>query len=165
MRGLWLLYTLIGFGAFNISFLLQGWVFLNITDMFWFSFGTTCVFESAKVVTIILHRFMTVKNGKTVPLVLMGLTQAFKIRLVLLSIVCSLAMITKKNYCGYGINTLEPEAEERARDVQFTEDAIRVDLFNEGTISVPLASYLRLLHAKPEQRRNWKIGGAGFDIH
>ena len=95
MRGLWLLYTLIGIGAFSISFLLQGWVFLNITEMFWFSFGTTCVFESAKVVTIILHRFMTVKNGKTVPMVLMGLTQAFKIGLVLLSIVCSLAMLSQ----------------------------------------------------------------------
>jgi hypothetical protein len=95
MRGLWLLYTMIGFGAFTISFLLQGWVFLNITQIVWLSFGTTCVFESAKVVTIILHRFMTVNNGRAVPIVLLWMTQIFKCGLVLLSIICSLAMLSQ----------------------------------------------------------------------
>lgn len=95
MRGLWILYTLIGLGAFTISFLLEGWVFLNITEIFWLSFGTTCVFESAKVVTIILHRFMTVNNGRSVPMVLLWMTQFFKFGLVLLSIVCSLAMLSQ----------------------------------------------------------------------
>jgi hypothetical protein len=63
------------------------------------------------------------------------------------------------------MNTLEPKAGERVRDVRFTEDAISVDLFDGRTITVPLAWYPRLLHATPEQRENWKIAGAGYGIH
>jgi len=47
----------------------------------------------------------------------------------------------------------------------FTVDAIRVDLFDGRTITVPLAWYPRLLHATPEERENWKIAGAGYGIH
>jgi hypothetical protein len=63
------------------------------------------------------------------------------------------------------MNTLEPKAGERVRDVRFTDDAISVDLFDGRTITVPLAWYPRLLHAIPEQRQNWKIAGAGYGIH
>jgi hypothetical protein len=63
------------------------------------------------------------------------------------------------------MNTLEPKAGERVRDVRFTDDAISVDLFDGRTIMVPLAWYPRLLHATPEQRKNWKIAGAGYGIH
>lgn len=63
------------------------------------------------------------------------------------------------------MNTLEPKAGERVKDVQFTEDAISVDLFDGRTITVPLAWYPRLLHASKEQRQNWKIAGAGYGIH
>ena len=63
------------------------------------------------------------------------------------------------------MNTLEPKAGERVRDVRFTDDAISVDLFDGRTITVPLAWYPRLLHATPEQRNNWKIAGAGYGIH
>ncbi|MCF8038409.1 MAG: DUF2442 domain-containing protein [Desulfohalobiaceae bacterium] len=63
------------------------------------------------------------------------------------------------------MNTLEPKAGERVRDVQFTEDAISVDLFDGRTITVPLAWYPRLLHASKEQLQNWKIAGAGYGIH
>lgn len=63
------------------------------------------------------------------------------------------------------MNTLEPRAGERVRDVRFTDDSIRVDLFDGRTITVPLAWYPRLLHATPEQRSNWKMAGAGYGIH
>ncbi|MEE4363673.1 MAG: DUF2442 domain-containing protein [Desulfotignum sp.] len=63
------------------------------------------------------------------------------------------------------MNTLEPNAGERVRDVTFTDDAFSVDLFDGRTITVPLTWYPRLLHATPEQRKNWKIAGAGFGIH
>jgi Protein of unknown function (DUF2442) len=33
------------------------------------------------------------------------------------------------------------------------------------SISVPLAWYPKLLHATEDQRKNWKIGGAGYGIH
>jgi hypothetical protein len=32
-------------------------------------------------------------------------------------------------------------------------------------ITVPLAWYPRLLDATPEQRRRWKIAGAGYGLH
>lgn len=63
------------------------------------------------------------------------------------------------------MNTLEPKAGERVRDVRVSDDAISVDLFDGRTITVPLAWYPRLLHATPEQRANWQIAGAGYGIH
>jgi hypothetical protein len=63
------------------------------------------------------------------------------------------------------MNTSEPKAGERVRDIRFTDDAISVDLFDGRTITVPLAWYPRLLHATAEQRKNWKIAGAGYGIH
>jgi hypothetical protein len=63
------------------------------------------------------------------------------------------------------MNTLEPKAGERVKDAIFTDDAISVDLFDGRTITVPLVWYPRLLHATPEQRKNWKISGAGYGIH
>jgi len=54
---------------------------------------------------------------------------------------------------------------ERVKNVHFTEDSLSVDLMDGRTISVPLAWYPRLLHASDKQRKNWKIGGAGFGIH
>jgi hypothetical protein len=45
------------------------------------------------------------------------------------------------------------------------EDTMAVDLIDGRTIVVPLVWYPRLLDATPEQRRNWKVGGAGYGIH
>ena len=63
------------------------------------------------------------------------------------------------------MNTLEPKAGERVKDVRVTDDAISVDLFDGRTITVPLTWYPRLLHAMPKQRANWRIAGAGYGIH
>jgi hypothetical protein len=54
---------------------------------------------------------------------------------------------------------------ERVKDVRFTEDTIAVDLIDGRTIIVPLAWYPRLFNATTEQRRNWRISGAGYGIH
>ena len=59
----------------------------------------------------------------------------------------------------------EPKPGERVKDVRFTEDTLAVDLLDGRTIIVPLAWYPRLLDATPDQRRNWKISGAGYGIH
>jgi hypothetical protein len=59
----------------------------------------------------------------------------------------------------------EVKAGERVKDVRFTEDTIAVDLIDGRTIIVPLAWYPRLFNATSEQRRNWKISGAGYGIH
>jgi len=56
-------------------------------------------------------------------------------------------------------------ADERLKDVRFSEDTISVDLMDGRTITVPLAWYPRLLHATPQQLSNWKVCGGGYGIH
>jgi hypothetical protein len=52
-----------------------------------------------------------------------------------------------------------------AERVAVTEDTISVDLNDGRTISVPLAWFPRLLHASPEERKNWRLIGKGQGIH
>ncbi len=54
---------------------------------------------------------------------------------------------------------------EKVKDVRFTADAMSVDLLDGRTIVVPLAWYPRLLEATPEQRKKWRLSGAGFGVH
>ena len=56
-------------------------------------------------------------------------------------------------------------ADERVRDVSFSEDSFTVELMDGRAITTPLAWFPRLLHASPEQRKNWQIAGAGYGIH
>ena len=51
------------------------------------------------------------------------------------------------------------------KDVRFAEDTMAVDLIDGRTIIVPLAWYPKLFEATPDERRNWKISGAGYGIH
>ena len=51
------------------------------------------------------------------------------------------------------------------KDVRFTEDTMAVDLIDGRTIIVPLVWYPRLFEATSDERRNWKISGAGYGIH
>lgn len=60
---------------------------------------------------------------------------------------------------------LAVRADERVRDVSFTEDSFTVELMDGRAITTPLAWFPRLLHASPEQRQNWQISGAGYGIH
>ncbi len=62
-----------------------------------------------------------------------------------------------------GILTLA--ADERVKDVHFTEDSISVDLMDGRTISAPLLWYPRLAHATAEQLANWQVSGGGYGIH
>ena len=56
-------------------------------------------------------------------------------------------------------------ADERVKDVQFSEDDICVELMDGRTIGVPLAWYPRLLEATVEQRSNWQPCAGGYGIH
>jgi len=56
-------------------------------------------------------------------------------------------------------------ADERLRDVRFTEDTISVDLMDGRTITVPLAWYPRLYNATKKQREKWETSGGGYGIH
>ncbi|WP_426776489.1 DUF2442 domain-containing protein [Lusitaniella coriacea] len=56
-------------------------------------------------------------------------------------------------------------ADERVKNVNFTEDTISVDLMDGRVIAVPLTWYPRLFNATPEQRKQWEICGGGYGIH
>lgn len=56
-------------------------------------------------------------------------------------------------------------ADERVKQIYFTEDTLSVDLMDGRTIIVPLAWYPRLLNASSDERSHWKISGAGYGIH
>ena len=61
------------------------------------------------------------------------------------------------------MNTLisEPMAE----SINFTKNSMNI-LFQDGRrLSVPLAFFPRLLHATPEQRKNYTISGGGIGLH
>ena len=57
------------------------------------------------------------------------------------------------------------KADERVKDVYFTEEVLSVDLMDGRTISVPLVWYPRLLNASLEARKNWQPCGGGYGIH
>lgn len=56
-------------------------------------------------------------------------------------------------------------ADIRVRDVLVDDDRLTVEMMDGRSIAVPLAWFPRLFNAKPEQRRNWEIAGAGYGIH
>ena len=56
-------------------------------------------------------------------------------------------------------------ADERVKDVSFSEDALSVALMDSRTITVPLTWYPRLLKASLNERSNWEICGGGYGIH
>ncbi len=56
-------------------------------------------------------------------------------------------------------------ADERVRDISFSEDSFTVELMDGRAITTPLAWFPRLLHASVEQRQDWQISGGGYGIH
>ena len=53
----------------------------------------------------------------------------------------------------------------KAKYVVVSEDALLVDLVDGRTITAPIGWYPRLLHARPEERGNWRLIGDGTGIH
>jgi hypothetical protein len=52
-----------------------------------------------------------------------------------------------------------------AENIMVTVDTLTVDLSDGRTISVPLAWYPRLMHATPEELKNWRLIGKGQGVH
>ena len=63
------------------------------------------------------------------------------------------------------MGVLALKADERVKDVRFTEDALSVDLMDGRTITVPLLWYPRLFGATEAQRNHWQVSAAGYGIH
>lgn len=53
----------------------------------------------------------------------------------------------------------------RAERVTVIQDTLSVDLNDGRTISVPLVWFPSVLHASPEERKNWRLIGKGQGIH
>jgi hypothetical protein len=53
----------------------------------------------------------------------------------------------------------------KACDVRTTADEMSVSLLDGRRVTVPLAWFLRLLHATPRERRAWELVGDGERIH
>jgi hypothetical protein len=53
----------------------------------------------------------------------------------------------------------------KAVRVQVSSDTLTVDLEDGRTISVPIGWYPRLAYAKPEERANVQIAGAGYGLY
>lgn len=53
----------------------------------------------------------------------------------------------------------------KAEDVKVSKDTLTVDLSDGRTISAPIAWFPRLVHATPEEKKNWKLIGRGHGIH
>ena len=49
--------------------------------------------------------------------------------------------------------------------ITVTEDTLIVDLSDGRTISVSILWFPRLMHARPEERNNWRLIGKGQGIH
>lgn len=56
-------------------------------------------------------------------------------------------------------------ADERVRDVHFSEDSLSVDLMDGRTITVPLTWFPRLSNASRDQLTRWEPCGGGYGIH
>ena len=93
MKILWIIYAIIGLIAFLISFLMEGSVFSNISGNILISYLLAAVFESAKITTIVMHRFQTEKNKNKIPLSFEGGVAVFKLILFLVSILCSVTLL------------------------------------------------------------------------
>lgn len=64
------------------------------------------------------------------------------------------------------MNTLAIEIEiPRAVDVKITKDTLTVELSDGRSISAPLQWYPRLVHATPQERKNWRLICNGKGIH
>jgi hypothetical protein len=60
--------------------------------------------------------------------------------------------------------TLALEREPAASGVRVTSNELIVELSDGRTLALPLAWYPRLSHAKPNERRYWRLLGNGYAI-
>ena len=63
------------------------------------------------------------------------------------------------------MNSSSTENSGAARNVQFTEDELVIELSDGRKISAPLVWFPRLLSASTEERNKWEILGNGEGIH
>ncbi len=95
MKKLWLFNIAVGIGAFLISLILEYNILASITQRPYSAFILTLVLESAKVMTVVFNRFIEERRGTSVPDSVANLSLFFKAGLITLSLICSVALISK----------------------------------------------------------------------
>jgi hypothetical protein len=64
------------------------------------------------------------------------------------------------------MSTLEKQIHDTtARAIRVSGDALKVDLSDGRTITLPLAWFPRLAHGTKSERANWRLIGEGTGIH
>lgn len=63
------------------------------------------------------------------------------------------------------MSSSKPSVDPRAVSVSVDDRELTVELADGRRISAPLAWFPRLLRAKPDQRKNWRLVGEGKGIH
>jgi len=95
MNILWIFLIMIGIGAFLISLFLEFLVILSVTANYHFALVLTLVLECSKVLAIIFHRLVSDNKGYSIPDSVILLYNSFKLGLVVLSVICSIAIISQ----------------------------------------------------------------------
>ena len=93
MKIMWGIYVIIGLAAFILSFSIEGYVFSKISDMYMISFIFAAIFEGAKVMTIIMHRFQSEKNEHRIKQGFRVGIKGYQVMLFVVSIGCSIALL------------------------------------------------------------------------
>jgi len=93
MKIMWGIYVIIGLAAFILSFSIEGYVFSKISDMYMISFIFAAIFEGAKVMTIIMHRFQSEKNEHRIKQGFRAGIKGYQVMLFVVSIGCSIALL------------------------------------------------------------------------
>ena len=169
MKILWGIYVIIGLGAFIISYLLEGFVFSRISSMFLISYSLAAVFEGAKIMTIIMHRFQTGINKNKIPQGFKCGVMMFRLMLVFVSIWSSVALLAtfldKPNLNKIMLadkELIENNYQENNKNLQTEFDKRLTNLENEVRTTYPkyysrLASYYEPRIEKEEKLRDFEF--------
>ena len=63
------------------------------------------------------------------------------------------------------MNISTPEKDDRIEDVTFAETTISFFLRDGRIVTAPLSWYPQLFTANDNQRRHWRLCGAGYAVH
>ena len=91
---MWGIYVIIGLAAFILSFSIEGYVFSKISDMYITSYIFAAIFEGAKVMTIIIHRFQSEKNEQRIKQGFRIGIKCYQVMLFVVSIGCSIVLLS-----------------------------------------------------------------------
>ena len=94
MKLLGFFYILTGIGAFFISATIEYYFFKSITQDADFSFYIVGIFETAKVLTILITRFIIIRDSKIIMAPLVFLGWSVKILLVTISLISSIGFLS-----------------------------------------------------------------------